>query len=262
MSSLFEACRRHAEHFGAVLRTANTRYLAVDDAPIDGLALFDRERRNIEAAWRWVSENAGDPRATELCAEFPNFGPYILSMRLPARTWQAWINSALPASRRCGAKRTQASHLGNLGVTHRRLGNLDQAITAFEAQIALARELQLPQLEATAEGNIGLCHADRSEFREAIEHQDINLRISREIGFRRGEAIALGNLGNAYADLGESERASRSYADQLAIVRIIGGQARRSQRTGQPRSGGHRPARPRARHRILRTAARALPGDR
>jgi tetratricopeptide (TPR) repeat protein len=221
MSSLFEACRRHAEHFGAVLRTANTRYLGAD-VPLDGLALFDRERANIEAAWRWVSENAEDPRATELCAEFPNFGPYILSMRLPARIWQAWINSALPASRRCGAKRTHASHLGNLGVTHRRLGNLDQAIAAFEAQVALARELQLRQLEATAEGNIGLCHADRSEFRKAIEHQDINLGISREIGFRRGEAIALGNLGNAYADLGESERASRSYADQLAIVRIIG----------------------------------------
>ncbi|WP_147377779.1 tetratricopeptide repeat protein [Mesorhizobium waimense] len=222
MTSLFEACRRHAEHFGAVLRTANTRYLASENAPPDGLVLFDRERQNIEAAWRWISENAEDPRAMELCAEFPNFGPYILSMRLPARAWQSWLHSALQASGQCGAKRTQASHLGNLGVTHRRLGNVDQAIAAFEAQIALARELQLPQLEATAEGNIGLCHADRSDFRKAIEHQEINLRISREIGFRRGEAIALGNLGNAYADLGESERASRAYEDQLAIVRVIG----------------------------------------
>lgn len=222
MSLLFEACRRHAEHFGGVLRTANARYLEVAAAPLDGLALFDRERGNIEAAWRWVSENSEDSRATELCAEFPNFGPYILSMRLPARMWQAWINAALSAAKRCGAKRIQASHLGNLGVTHRRLGNLDQAIAALEAQIALARELQLPQLEATAEGNIGLCHADRSDFRKAIEHQEINLRISQEIGYRRGEAIALGNLGNAYADLGESEGASRSYADQLAIVRLIG----------------------------------------
>lgn len=110
MSSLFEACRRHAEHFGAVLRSANTCYLGAD-APLDGLALFDRERANIEAAWRWVFENAEDPRATELCAEFPNFGPYILSMRLPARIWQVWINSGLSASRRCGAKRTQVSHL-------------------------------------------------------------------------------------------------------------------------------------------------------
>ena len=74
MSSLFEACRRHAEHFGAMLLTANTRYLGADDGPLEGLALFDRERRNIEAAWRWVSENAEDPRATELCAEFPNLG--------------------------------------------------------------------------------------------------------------------------------------------------------------------------------------------
>jgi hypothetical protein len=44
MSSLFEACRRHAEDFRAVLRTANTQYLGAD-APLNGLALFDRDAR-------------------------------------------------------------------------------------------------------------------------------------------------------------------------------------------------------------------------
>ena len=222
MVSLFDACYRHAQHFSAILRTANTNYLASEDSPLDGLELFDRERRNIEAAWQWVAAHARDPRATSLCAEFPNAGPYILSMRLPARVWQSWINSAISASEQSGAKKTQASHLGNLGVTHRRLGNIDAAIAAFEAQIALARELDLRQLEATAEGNLGLCHADRHDFRQAIAHQEINLRISREIDFRRGEAIALGNLGNAHADLGELEQGSQFYRDQLDIVRTIG----------------------------------------
>jgi tetratricopeptide (TPR) repeat protein len=222
MTSLFEACHRHALHFATVLRTANTSYLASEDGPLDGLALFDRERRNIEAAWRWLSAHAADPRATSLCAEFPNFGPYILSMRLPARVWQSWITSAIPAARQSEAKKTEASHLGNLGVTHRRLGDIDAAIAAFDAQTVIARELGLRQLEATAAGNIGLCHADRHDFRQAIAHQEINLRISREIEFRRGEAIALGNLGNAYADLGELERASEFYHQQLLIVRIIG----------------------------------------
>lgn len=221
-ASLFEARRRHAEHFGAVLRAANQMFLSPGSGAVDGLGLYDAERLNVDRAWRWLGEHANDPLIAPLCGEFPNQGSYILSLRLPAATWRSWLSIALTAARAAGAGRLEASHLGNLGVAARRLGDVDEAIARFEEQRRLASELELVQLEATAEGNLGLCYADKDELTRAITCQEASLRLSKSVGHRRGEANALGNLGNAHADLGDQGAARSRYEAQLVIVRDLG----------------------------------------
>lgn len=217
-----QASLRHARHFASLLSEANQAYLDPARGMAEGLAIFDGEQPNLLAAWDWLSAHAADPRVAPACAEFPNAGPYILMMRLPTATWQAWLSVALRAADATGALRLQASHLGNLGVTHRRLGNDAAAAELFERQLEVARELGLRQLEATAAGNIGLCLADQGELRRALEFHEMNRAISVEIGHRRGEANALGNLGNVRADLREVDEALRLYEAQLVIVRELG----------------------------------------
>jgi hypothetical protein len=54
---------RHAEHYRGVLEAANDLYRKGGEQVVSGLALFDRERRNIETGQAWAAEAAADDPA-------------------------------------------------------------------------------------------------------------------------------------------------------------------------------------------------------
>ncbi len=82
---------RHAEHYLTVLRECNAFYLKGGDAIKSGLALFDVERRNIEAGQEWVCQySSGDEAAAQLCNQYPFAGAHVLSLRLHPREFISW----------------------------------------------------------------------------------------------------------------------------------------------------------------------------
>ncbi len=215
--------RRHAAHYAGVLRSANVLYLKGGASLLAGLALFDAERRNVEAGQAWSAARAADDeRAAALCSDYPNVGAYCLHLRLHPRQRVGWLQSAVVAARRMNNRAAEGAHLGNLGNAYADLGEPRRAIEHHEQVLVIARKIGDRQGEGNALGNLGFAYAELGEPRRAIEYYEQHLVIAREIGDRRGEGNALGNLGNAYAVLGEPRRAIEYYEEHLVIAREIG----------------------------------------
>jgi len=112
--------------------------------------------------------------------------------------------------------------LGTVGLSHLRLGEVQQAIGYFEQALVVLCEIGDRRAEGATFGNLGLAYADLGEVRKAIGYHEQALVISRETGDRQGEGSDLGNLGTAYARLGEVEKAIGYFEQQLVIAREIG----------------------------------------
>jgi tetratricopeptide (TPR) repeat protein len=167
---LAAARRRHAGHYLGVLAAANDLYLKGGAQVVSGLALFDRERRNIETGQAWAAEAAvDDPAAADLCVSYPLVGAHVLHLRQHPRQRIDWLERAVAAAREIGDRDGEGAALGCLGIA---------------------------------------C-ADLGELRRAIEYHEQYLAIAREIGDRRDEGNALGNLGLTYAYLRASPRSPR-----------------------------------------------------
>lgn len=214
---------RHAEHYLTVLGECGDLYLKGGDAIISAIALFDVERRNIEAGQEWACRHSsGDETPARVCNQYPDAGAYVISLRQHPREVISWLEAALAAARQLKDRAAEGRHLGNLGIAYAYLGAPRRAAEFYERALVVLREVGDRRGEENALGNLGNAYADLGEHRRAIEFHEQQLIIAREIGDRRGEAMALGNLGLAYADLDETRRAVEFYEQQLTIVREIG----------------------------------------
>ncbi|MCH9020186.1 MAG: tetratricopeptide repeat protein [Proteobacteria bacterium] len=218
-----QAAARHAEHYLAVLRSADERYLLGGDGITAGLALFDLERRNIEVGQAWAARTApDDDTAARACSRYPIVAFHLLDLRLHAREWISWLEVSVGAARQLQDRFMEGNALGNLGVAYSHLGENHRAIEFFEQSLEIAREIGDRRGEGNALGNLGNAYAALGETRRAIEFHEQALKVSRDIGDRRAEGQDLGNLGNAYAALGETRRAIEFYEQVLEIAREIG----------------------------------------
>jgi tetratricopeptide (TPR) repeat protein len=214
---------RFATHYLTVLRECNEFYLKGGDAIKSGLALFDVERRNIEAGQGWACQHAGgDKTATQLCNQYPYIGAYVISLRHHPREFISWLESALEAARKLKDRIFEGYHLGNLGIVYKNLGEIHRAIEFQEQALSTSREVGDRVIEGNALDSIGNAYAKLGEIHRAIEFYEQALTISREIDDRRGEGATLGNLGLAYADLGDTHRAIEFQEKALTISRETG----------------------------------------
>jgi tetratricopeptide (TPR) repeat protein len=220
---LTAACRRHAEHYCGVLAAADDLYLKGGPQVVSGLALFDRERRNIETGQAWAAEAAADDSAgAALCARYPLVGAHVLSLRQHPRQRIGWLERAAAAAREIGDRDGEGAALNNLGIAYWNLGETRRAIELYDQRLVIAREIGDQRGEGQALGNLGITYADLGETRRAIEHFEQCLLIMREIGDPRREGQTLGNLGVAYAALGETCRAIECHEQRLVIARELG----------------------------------------
>jgi tetratricopeptide (TPR) repeat protein len=227
------ACMRHAEHYCSVLEAAGDLYLKGGEQVVLGLALFDRERRNIETGQAWSTESAADdPAAARLCVKYSDVGAHVLSLRQHPRQRVAWLEPAAAAARKIGDRAHEGAALGNLGIAYADLGEPRRAIEFYEQVLSIARETGNRSSEGLALNNLGDAYRELGESRRAIEFCEQTLMIAREISDRRGEGPALGNLGSAYAELGEPRRAIEFYEQALSMAREIGDRHGESQTLG------------------------------
>lgn len=217
------ARRRHAKHFLELAAAACELYKDGGAGMLDGLALFDRERANIEAAQMWAkAHEAVDEVAATVCCDLPLRAAYLLVLRQHPRERIVWLEAALDAARRLEDRGNEGALMGNLGVAHADAGDPRRAIEVHEQRLVIAREIGDRRGEGNALGNLGNAYYALGEIRRAISCYEQRLAIARELGDGRGEGHALGNLGNAYYSLGEIQRAITYHEQHLVIAREIG----------------------------------------
>jgi tetratricopeptide (TPR) repeat protein len=215
---------RHADfYYLTVLWACDAFYKKGGDAIKSGIALFDVERRNIEAGQQWACQHSsGDEAAAWLCNKYPNAGAYLLSLRQHPREYISWLEAALAAACQLKDRAAQGVHSGNLGLAYDDLGETRRAIEFHQKRLIIAREINDRHGEGQALGNLGAAYFALGETQQAIELFEQDIVIAREIGDRRGEGAALGNLGSAYRELGETRRAVELHKQALIIDREIG----------------------------------------
>ena len=214
---------RHAAHYLTVLGECNDFYLKGGDAIKSAIALFDVERRNIEAGQEWSHRHSsGDETAARLSNAYPAAGVFVLSLRQHPREFISWLEAALAAARQLKDRASEGRHSGNLGIVYKNLGETRRAVEFHEQALIILREIGDRRGEGNALGNLGIAYQHMGEPQRAIEFYEQQLTIACQIGDRHGEGGALGNLGTAYADLGETRRAIEFYEQQLTITREIG----------------------------------------
>ncbi|HVF42933.1 MAG TPA: tetratricopeptide repeat protein [Pyrinomonadaceae bacterium] len=214
---------RYAAHYLTVLVKSNDLYLKGGDAIKSGLALFDVERRNIEAGQEWACRHSSDDETVaRLCNDYPDAGAYLLILRQHPREYISWLEAALVAARQLKDRISEGAHLGNLGNAYREVGEMQRAVELNEQCLIIAREIHNRYEEGKALGNLGSSYYYMGKTQQAIELYKQDLIIAREIGDRRGEGTVLGNLGVAYRNLGEPQRAVEFHEQYLAIARELG----------------------------------------
>jgi tetratricopeptide (TPR) repeat protein len=213
---------RHALYYVVIANHANYR-LYDRGMPREGLALFDRERRQIDAGWQWVREQPFDDDTDLLLLDFADATAPVGDLRYDVRReWIPQLEAQRDAARRLGERQYEGHALGNLGIAYAALGEHQRAIGYHKQSLAIKRAISDRRGEGTALRNLGVAYNDLGEYQRAIDYYDQALAIACEIGDQDCEGSALCNLGVAYNDLGEYQQAIGYHEQALAIAREIG----------------------------------------
>jgi tetratricopeptide (TPR) repeat protein len=213
--------RRHAEHFIRVADGAKRLYKQGGEHLVAGLALFDRERGHLQAAFDWL-ESRGDRESASLLNALVNAVAYTSNLRFHPRQLLHWLGAQAKSTRVAGHRQGEGLALNNLGLACAALGDVRKAIECYKQALAIAREIRDLSGEGSALGNLGSAYLDLGETRKAVEFYDQALAILRENGNRHGEGLALNNLGNACATLGDTRKAIEFFEGALTIAQDLG----------------------------------------
>ncbi|MFN8469794.1 MAG: tetratricopeptide repeat protein [Caldilineaceae bacterium] len=225
---------------------------------IVGFAFLDRERSHIMAVLTMALSASQWEAAQELAWQVMDY----LDMRGYSTDRLTVVQVGLAAARAEGNPRHESAFLNALGNTYISRGEINQAFSSYEKQMALAMEIgddedkaaalgslalvytalgeqsdAIKLLEQVLEigrrmgdrvmvarslGNLGLAHSQLGEFREALALHEQTLSIYRELDERRGIATSLGNVAMTYTALGDPCRALEFHNEQLTITQEIG----------------------------------------
>jgi len=119
-------------------------------------------------------------------------------------------------------KNLRMSNLNGLGLAHRNIEKIKEAIIFFEQGLSTAHETKNRGWEGAFLANIGLEYTDLGNVSKAIEYQEQALLIAREIGDRNGEGNRLSGLAACYESLGQVEKAAEYQEKALTIWKEIG----------------------------------------
>src|SRR6266498_6147730 len=137
MANLVEIKLRHARHYVEVAAYAEQCYRQGGINQEEGLAFFDTERPQIDAAWTWVRSQ---PRENGEIAILLNAFAYATIEIGDLRYAKAHeripqLEAALAVLPPDADPQLEAAWLGNLGLAYYCLGNIRQAITYHERHL-------------------------------------------------------------------------------------------------------------------------------
>ena len=103
-----------------------------------------------------------------------------------------------------------------------RIGELDEAIGAFQIVLRLGQKHQDQEEMAWAYGNLGILYKTRGDLDKTIDYFNKTLEIHENLGHKEGMANQYGNLGNVYATRGDLDKAVDYYNKALKIEESLG----------------------------------------
>lgn len=221
MPTLRDAYLRYSRHYGSVLRLINDFYMRGGEAAGRGLALFDLNWANINAAYDWSERHSYiDKDAAWLCAYIPHVGADVLDLRQNLFQRIHWLEAALKAVKLFKLdRRLECLHLSNLGTVYVQLGQPRRAIEYFEQTLTIARELGELSIEGVAFGNLGNAYSNLGDMSSALAYYNQDLAVCRQTKDRRGEGRAWLNLGSIYSHRNDFHSAVACYQEALTAAR-------------------------------------------
>lgn len=127
----------------------------------------------------------------------------------------------LSIAQETGNSRDESAALRFLGYSYWILGQVKEAISSYEQALAIARKYNIHHGEGAALNRLGAAHRDLGQFEKAISYLEESLKFSRQIGDKQQEEGSLNDLGNIYLDLGQFEQAIVKYEQALTLAREI-----------------------------------------
>ena len=116
-----------------------------------------------------------------------------------------------------GDRRHEGHALGNLGIAHWYMNELDKA-KAYQLQwLTIAREIHDRRDESYALGNLGILSKNIGELDEALNYYSQTLAIAEELFDPTGEANAFWNMALLYKEKSEMKQAAKLARKALKI---------------------------------------------
>jgi tetratricopeptide (TPR) repeat protein len=213
---------RHARYYQQVAEHAE-KELYLKGNPVAGLALFDREQQQIDAAWLWSQKHPHSKEIDQLILDFAGATAHMGDLRYDTQNERIpQLEAQLAAARRLGQQKQEGNALGNLGNAYYSLGDYHKAIEFYEKQLEIARQMGDLRAEGSDLGSLGMAFYALGDYQSAIEYMQQHLDIAYKISDWRSVGIALGNLGSVYKHLGDYRRASELYKQGLTIKYAVG----------------------------------------
>jgi len=131
----------------------------------------------------------------------------------------AAYEAALALSRDLDSRGEVAKTLINMGEVYLDLGEVKKCLEYSEQALSLWRDLDDRRGLAWALNNIAVCYANVAEFQKGIEYYNQALQLFREQSDRRAQTVTLNNIGSAYRRLGEEKEALDNFEQALVLLR-------------------------------------------
>ncbi|MEY3220901.1 MAG: hypothetical protein RIT27_2258 [Pseudomonadota bacterium] len=106
---------------------------------------------------------------------------------------------------------------GNLGNVYRTKGDLDKAIEFYEKALKINEELGRKEGIALNYSGLGNVYFTKGDLDKAIEFYEKALKLNEELERKEGIAANYGNLGNVYNTRGDLDKAIEFYQKALKI---------------------------------------------
>ena len=124
---------------------------------------------------------------------------------------------AVAIAKRLPSDRSLAIALRGLGISFRRLDQLNAALATYEEGLGAAERTTDPALQADLLRGVGVAHRALGEFNQAIEADERSLALYQGLHDQRQSAQALVNLAGNYNKLGDLRRAGELWEEAVSV---------------------------------------------
>jgi len=204
-----ESSRTHARYY------ASRSWRVITITPGD-YSFLDQNLPNLLIALQWSE----DKDSSLFLRLFDNLSQFLV-LRNQLLLLERVVPKAVTAAHNMSDKVREANVLVSLGNLERRLSNLDQARTHYDAALSLYRDERAHLGEANALMFLGDLERYLSNLDQASAHYDAALPLYRAERSRLGEAHTLVSLGGLEERLGNTDQARTHYDAALWLFRAI-----------------------------------------